>query len=197
MQKRLGPSSAPDCHDERIGDELRCHGRAHRPAHHPPGEQIDDGSHVKPAFRRPDVGKICNPFAVGRWRIEGPVQHVRGDGGRLPVTRIGRQAPPSRPRVKGLPPHQPLDPMQSAGDPLGKHVFPNAPGTVGTVAGKEARPHLGFQFLVAAAARAARARQPGVEATTRDPERPAYPSRRPDSPVLRDESELHVLSFAK
>ena len=37
----------------------------------------------------------------------------------------------------------------------------------------------------------------GIEPTSRDTERPAQPSRRPDHPVLRDEGELHVDSFAK
>jgi hypothetical protein len=31
-----------------------------------------------------------------------------------------------------------------------------------------------------------------MEATRRDPERPAQPIRRPDPPGLRDESELHA-----
>ena len=46
-------------------------------------------------------------------------------------------------------------------------------------------------------ARAARPGQPRIEATPRDTERPAQPPRRPDHPVLRDEGELHVDSFAK
>jgi hypothetical protein len=36
-----------------------------------------------------------------------------------------------------------------------------------------------------------------VPPTPRDTERPAQPSRRPDPPVLRNKTELHVDSFAK
>ena len=34
--------------------------------HDASGEQIDHRSDVEPAFRRPHVGKVCNPFAIGR-----------------------------------------------------------------------------------------------------------------------------------
>ena len=87
--------------------------------------------------------------------------------------------------------------MQPAGYPVLDHVMPHPPGTLGPVAGKEARPHLGTQLFVAAASPTARSRQPRIEATPRDPERPAQPSCRRDPSVLRDESELHLLSFAK
>jgi len=67
-------------------------------ADHPPGEQIDDGRHIEPAFRRPDVGEVGNPFAVGSGRLKGPVEHIGSDGRRRPFTWIGRQATPSRSR---------------------------------------------------------------------------------------------------
>ena len=100
-------------------------------------------------------------------------------------------------RFEALLAHQALDPVQPAGHPFRDQVVSYTPGTVGPVAGKEAGPDLRTQFFAAAAALAAWPCQPSIEATTRDPERPAHPSRRPDSPVLRDEGELHVLSFAK
>ena len=34
---------------ENAGDQLRCHSGAHRPAHHTPGEEVDDGGHIEPA----------------------------------------------------------------------------------------------------------------------------------------------------
>src|SRR5262245_16455222 len=53
------------------------------------------------------------------------------------------------------------------------------------------------KLFIATAAPTARSLQPGIEATPRDTERPAQPIRRPDSPMLRNEPELHVDSFAK
>src|ERR1700748_1215150 len=87
--------------------------------------------------------------------------------------------------------------MQTAGDAFCKHVMPHPPGAVGSIAGNEAGPDLGAQLFIAATALTARSPQPGIEATPRDTERPAQPIRRPDPPVLRNETELHVDSLAK
>jgi hypothetical protein len=87
--------------------------------------------------------------------------------------------------------------MQAAGDAFRKHVMPHPPGAVGSIAGNEAGPDLRAQLFVAVAAPTARSCQPGIEATSRDTERPAQLIRRPDPPVLRDDSELHVDSFAE
>jgi hypothetical protein len=197
VQQRAGFSTAPDRHHQGVGDELSCHGRAHRPADHAPGEQIDDRCHIKPALRRPDVGEVGDPFAVRSRGLEAAIQHVGSYGARLPLTQIGRQPTPSGTRFKALLAHQTLDPMQPAGHPLSDQVMPHTPGAVGPITGEEAGPHLRGQVFVAAAAPAAGPHQPGIEAATRDPERPAHPSRRPYGSVLRNEGELHVLSFAK
>jgi hypothetical protein len=79
MQKRIGFAPSPDRHHQRVGDELGRHRCAHRPARHAPGEEIDDGRHIEPAFRRPDVREVSNPFAVGSGRFEGAVEHVGSD----------------------------------------------------------------------------------------------------------------------
>ncbi len=55
-------------------------------------------------------------------------------------------------------------------------------------------------FLVtddAPTAPTARSCQPAIESTPRDTERPAQPLCRPNPPVLRNKTELHVDSFAK
>jgi hypothetical protein len=96
MQQCIGFAPSPDRHHQSIGDELCRHRCAHRPTDHTAGEEIDDGSHIEPAFRRPDVGEVGNPFAVGSGRFEGAVEHIRSDGGDLPLTQIRRQATPSR-----------------------------------------------------------------------------------------------------
>lgn len=40
---------APDRHDQRVGDDLRCHRRAYRPAHDAARERVDHGGHIMPA----------------------------------------------------------------------------------------------------------------------------------------------------
>ena len=62
---------------------------------------------------------------------------------------------------------------------------------------KEAGANLRTELFIAPAALTARSCQPSIEATARDTERLAQPVRRPDPPVLRNETELHIDSFAK
>jgi len=87
--------------------------------------------------------------------------------------------------------------MQAAGYALRQQIAPDPPGSIGSVAADEARPDLGTELFIAAAASTARSLQPGVKPTPRDTERPAHPVYGPDPPVLRNEAELHVDSFAK
>ena len=91
----------------------------------------------------------------------------------------------------------PGGPMQTARQPFRQHVFPHPPRAVGPVARNEAGAHLCAKLFVASAAPTARSCQPGIEPTSRDTERLAQPTCRPDPPVLRNETELHVDSFAK
>ena len=93
--------------------------------------------------------------------------------------------------------HQSLDPVQPAGYALGQEIVPHAPGAIGPIAGKEAGTNLRAKFFIAPAAPTARSCQPRIKSTPRDTERLAQPLRRPNPPVLRDEGELHIDSFAK
>src|SRR5438067_7164037 len=86
--------------------------------------------------------------------------------------------------------------MHTARQPFRQHVFPHPPGAVGPVARNKAGAHLCAKLFIASAALTARPCQPGIEPTSRDTERLAQPTRRPDPPVLRNETELHVDSFA-
>src|SRR5271157_5859581 len=65
--------------------------------------------------------------------------------------------------------------MQPAGNAFGQQIVPDPSGAVGPIAANEARPNLGTELLIAAAAPTARSCQPGIEATPRDTERPAQP----------------------
>src|SRR6266481_1641822 len=87
--------------------------------------------------------------------------------------------------------------MQSTRHAFRQHVVPHPPGAIGSIAGEKAGANLRAQLLIAPAALTARPCQPGIEPTPRDTERPAQPFRWPDPPVLRNETELHVDSFAK
>src|SRR5260370_17467396 len=89
--------------------------------------EIDNSRHIEPTLRRPHISEVSNPFVIGSRRVEGAVEHVRSDGGRLPLTQIGRQATPSRPCFKGLQPHQPLNPIQTPRHPFGQPAFPPPP----------------------------------------------------------------------
>src|SRR5207302_9820595 len=157
----------------------------------------ENRSHIEPTLRCPYIREFSKPFAIGSRGVGGAVEHVRSDGARLPLTQIGRQAPPSRMCFESLRPHQPLNPMQTARQPFRQHVFPHPPGAVGPVARNEAGAHLCAKLFIASAALTARPCQPGIEPAARDTERLAQPTRRPDPPVLRNETELHVDSFAK
>ena len=108
-----------------------------------------------------------------------------------------RQTPAPGPCSQSLLTHQPLDPVKTARHTVRKHVVPHTPRPVGPVARKEACSHLRGQLFIAPGAPAPWPCQPGIEATPRDTERLAHPIRRPDPPVLRNETELHVDSFAK
>ena len=87
--------------------------------------------------------------------------------------------------------------MQTAWDAFGQKIVPHAPGAVGPIARKEAGANLRTELFIAPAALTARSCQPSVESTARDTERLAQPVRRPDPPVLRNETELYIDSFAK
>src|SRR5436190_22129739 len=86
--------------------------------------------------------------------------------------------------------------MQPAEYSFRQHVVPHAPGPIGPIARKEAGPNLRTELFIVAAALTTRSCEPGIEAASRDTERLAHPVHWPDPPVLRDESEFHVDSFA-
>jgi hypothetical protein len=87
--------------------------------------------------------------------------------------------------------------MQTARYPFRQNVMPYPPGAIGSIAAQEARPDLRAELFFALAAPTARSCQLSIETAPRDTERPAHPIHGPDPPVLRNESELHMDSFAK
>ena len=74
---------------------------------------------ARPRRRRlpPDLGErqatAVAPNVLDRG-FEAAIEHVRSEGGRLPLPEIGRQTTPSWTRFESLLPHQPLDPVQTA-----------------------------------------------------------------------------------
>src|SRR6202020_1866299 len=107
----------------------------------------------------------------------------------MPLTQVGRQSTPARSGFESLQSHQSLDPMQAAAEAFGQQISPNSSCSIGSITADEARPNLGAELFVTAAAPAARPRQPGIETAPRDTERPAHPVHGPDPPVPRNEGE--------
>ena len=197
MQQRIGFTPSPDRHYQGIGDKLRGHRRTHGPPDHPSREEIDDRGDIKPAFGGPEVGEVGDPFAVRRCGGERPVEHIRRHSVRRPHASVRRYAPPSGACAQRRVSHQPFNAMEAAGDALHEHVVPDPPRAVGAIAGEEAGPYSDQQLLVGPRPDTWRPGPPGIEACTRDTERLTHPSRRPNSPVLRDEGERHSASCAK
>ena len=81
MQQSIRLAASPDRHDERVGDQLRRHAGAHRPADDAPREEVDDGRHIEPALGRPDVGEVGDPLLVRPLRRELAIEKVRRQGG--------------------------------------------------------------------------------------------------------------------
>ena len=197
MQDRLRFASPPDRHHEGIGDELRGHRRMHGPTDDPAREEIHHRRDVEPAFGGPEIGEVGDPFAIGCRGRERSVEHIRREGVRRPDAGIQRHLSTPGAGAQRRVSHQPLDPMSAAGHPVRQQIVPDAPRSVGAIAGQKAGPPPRQQLVVGPRPGTRRAGPPGIKACARDPERLAQPSRRPDPSVCRDKGELHSASFAK
>ena len=124
MQHGLGLAPPPDGRHDRIGDELRRHRRAHRPADLTTREEIHDSGHIEPACGGPDVGQVRDPFAARRRGIERAGEHIGGHRVRRSGAGVRGNAPSSRAASQGLAPHQPLDSMPTTRDPIRQQVIP-------------------------------------------------------------------------
>jgi len=151
MQEGVRLAAPPDGRDQRIGDELGGRGIAHRPAHHPTGEQVSHSGHLEPSFRCPDVGEVSHPLLVGPVGSKLAIQHVTGNDRAFPL--ILGQSTATGPGPQPLRLHEPFDPMQAIGAAFGKQVMPETAGTVGAIAASMARPDPGADHLVVAGAR--------------------------------------------
>ena len=85
------------------------------------------------------------------------------------------QGAPAWPRPQRLSPHEPLDAMKAAIDPIRQHVSPYATSAVGAIRANEARTHQSADLLIIPSALAGTARQPGVDPGTGDIQRFAQP----------------------
>lgn len=167
----------------------------HGPAHGTPGKEIQHDCDIEPAFRSPDIGEIGQPLLVRPVRLEVPVEDIVGDDRAFAII-LGRPTP-LRSGSHGVLPHQALDPVQPAGQPVLEPVAPDPTGAIGAVAGLETLVDLHDELRVVARPGADRSPESGVEARPRDAQHVAHPADRPDMPMLRNESERHVASRAK
>jgi hypothetical protein len=197
MQQLLRLATSPQRHHQRVGDELRRHLIAHRPADHAPRVQIQHHGEVQPAFRSPDVREVGHPALVRRCCHELPSQQVRCDRALGPTTVVYRQATSLVAGLKARHKHQPRHAVDAAAKAPIVQIAHNAPTAVGAVALLEARADRHQQLLVDSGASAWAAPQPLVEPAPRDTESPAHQPNLPYPSVLRDELEPHRGSFAK
>lgn len=79
MQQRVRPVAPPERYRQHVDDELRGHGRAHRPADDPPRVETKDDGDIRPTLRRPDVSEIRDPAPVGALRLELTVENFPGE----------------------------------------------------------------------------------------------------------------------
>lgn len=70
-------TTSPQCHQQRIQNDIFRHSGLHRPANDFAGEQIDDHCKIKPAFMRPAIRNICHPVLIRCNRIKLPLESVR------------------------------------------------------------------------------------------------------------------------
>jgi hypothetical protein len=162
MKQRVGLAAPPDGHHQRIHDQRRIPISRHGPADDPAGEQVRHDRNVEPAFCGPDIGEVGQPLLVWPVRLEGSVKDVISN--HRPFVLVLRLSTAFGPRPQGVDPHQPFDPVKSAGQPLFQDIAPNAARAVAPVAGPEAclgrRDALGVMDL----AGAGRTLEPDVEA---------------------------------
>lgn len=71
------PPSTPERHQQHIGHHLRIHRIAHRPANDAVRVQVYGSGNEQPAFSRPDVGNIGDPFLVRRIGFKPAVKVIR------------------------------------------------------------------------------------------------------------------------
>src|ERR1700743_40145 len=197
MQQRFYRTAAPDCHEHRVGYQLRRHLRAHRPADHPAREQIEYRRDVQPPLRCPDVGKISRPFAVRLTGGKLPIEHIGCDCVLDPSTHIERHRTPSWARLQPSFAHQALDPMYATSMSPVPQIPPHTPSAIGLVAFSKARADRRSQLRIDPRPLALWPLGPRVEPTSRNLEALAKPCQGPSVQTLGDCREPHVGSLTK
>lgn len=162
-----------------------------------PREEIEHYGDEQPPFARPDVREVGDPLLIRARRGELAIQHIGRERVRRAPARIHGVRAAAWPGPERLPPHESGDVLPPAGVARIPNVVQDAPRAVRAVAQQEAPPHVEEDPSVRHGPPARRTRAPRIEATPRDPERPAQHLDRPGPSVFRDEAELHIDSFAK
>ena len=163
MQDRLWSTSAPDCHDQGISDQLRGHIILHRPANDAPRIQVQHYCDIQPAFSGPDIGEVSNPFLVRFVCIERTVQHIWRDDGACPG--IFWQLATTWTRPQCLQAHQTFDTVQAASKALCQHVVPDPACAISSLRAHEACSHPRAKNIIAPRPCTKWSCQPGMKAT--------------------------------
>ena len=163
-------SASPHRHHERVRDELRGHLRLHRPADDASRKEIEHDRDKEPAFARPHVREIGDPFLIGRGRVELLVQHIRRERvydvrarvlGTLATFGACAQA-----RVS----HEPCNALSPAREPRIAHVGPHATHAIRAITRHKTLAHDDEQRVVHLRAHRRWSFAPRVESTARHAE---------------------------
>lgn len=132
IKQRIGLAAVPDGHYQRVHDQRCIAFRLHRPADDASGEEVKNHGHVQPAFGGSNIGEVSQPFLV--WPVGGEltVKNIIGDHRTL--TLVLRLGPALRARPQAVLAHQPLNPVQAAGQALFEHIASHAARAIGPVA---------------------------------------------------------------
>jgi len=69
--------SLADGHVEGVQDQLGAQVVGHRPAHHSPGEGVQDHRQIQPPFAGALLGDVGDPEPVGAGRLEVTLDEIR------------------------------------------------------------------------------------------------------------------------
>ncbi len=106
-----------DRHPEGAADQVRAQVVGHRPAHHPPRDQVDHGGQVGPPLLDPHGREVARPAEVDVAGLELPPDQVLGGDHRLRVGHRGPLPAPTVPALELLLAHRPGHPLARAPGP--------------------------------------------------------------------------------
>lgn len=103
---------------------------------------------IEPSLSCPDVGKVGYPLLVRPVGRELAIEHITGDDRALAMI-LGKPAS-SRPCSQTLLAHEPFDPVQATGHPIGQQIVPDTARIIRAITSYMAGTDLRTDHLVVA-----------------------------------------------